>query len=78
MVHKITFEIESEKEWAAICSLSALIGKPVSEIAKNDLIEMTKYTAERIKEDTVTKKMINGSKYEKNTITLLSILEEIK
>ena len=51
MSHKITIEIESEKEWAAVCSLSSLIEKPLSDMAKNDLIIMTKSTAMRIEEN---------------------------
>ena len=52
MIHKITIDIESEKEWAAIiCALSSLLEKPISEIAKSDIIAMTKLTASRIKKD---------------------------
>lgn len=53
MIHKITIEIESEKEWSAVCALSSLIEKPLSEIVKDDLISMTKQTADNIKRDSI-------------------------
>lgn len=51
MIHKIIIEIDSEKEWAAVCALSSLIEKPLSEIAKEDLLSTTRSTALRVKED---------------------------
>ena len=51
MKHEIMVVIESEKEWKAVCALSSLVEKPLSELAKSDLVTMTRYTAEKIKND---------------------------
>lgn len=51
MIHKITIEIDNDLEWDALCALSSLLSKPLSELAKEDVIYMTKYTAEQVKND---------------------------
>ena len=75
MTHKITIEIESEKEWQAVCALSSLLGMTLSKLAKKDLIENTKSLSERLKKDDSLISELSGGLQSQNVKRLLSILK---
>lgn len=75
MIHKITIEIESEKEWSAVCALSSLLKTPLSELAKKDLISCTESIAKRLNDDKLLVNELGGGKNSENVKRLLAILK---
>ena len=75
MIHKITIEIESEKEWVAVCALSSLLKTPLSELAKKDLINCTESIAKRLNDDKLLVNELDGGKNSENVKRLLAILK---
>lgn len=75
MSHKITIEIESEKEWAAVCALSSLLKTPLSDLAKKDLMSCTESLAKRLDIDEALKSDLGTGENSQNVKRLLAILD---